>query len=912
MKKVVVAVLAASLLVSCSKKEASVVASVLENEVQIGEVIDEASAEIPQTQVSLSDEKSSTLNVFSSGLPQTNSHQKYLEDELVFKPFDLQGNSLSDVTYLVGSDLCKLYPCDAFTEAGDGAYKMGILEGRELADIPFGTILKAAGGNKRYADASSKYKEGFHFQDNVNYFYEVEYKGQKGVVFGADLVTSTKYSDYVSSSTHTNMIYSELLLKNNKYDEFRPVIGLEDLSTPVLSNLENDKLVIQHTSIKYLGADELINLYQSLLGKYFLPIFITTDLVSHSQHLVFDRMLQSTEQHVFSPRLLSLCNSFIETMKNDTDVPENVKDLAIKYFQVPQLLLRTTPLPYEEIPKGEWRPQTFWRELENIDEIIAEYPSDVVADYQQIMNASGVKTAIFDTLENFSQYKPRGHYTKNPELENYFRAHMWFGRIHFTIASSDENYLTSDECAKMEPVAMFIVNTVKKNPALYLEWSNVFDPITALIGESDDLGFNEVLPLWQAEGIENFADWAGDKEKLAAFVTLCHEKLRPPAISSNSIVFGPSESDGENLVPPMGWRFLGQRFTYDSYIHSKSALPEVRGLVRGLDIMKVLGSNAAEELLSQTDYNKPFVYDDGTTDTGYAGGPALKAVLDDLQKDVENFPEDYWTKTYYNNVLSMIKAQATFERGAGFYFTESPMWNIKSLISAHSTWAELRHDTILYVKQSAAERGGDGEYITFRSRFPDYAVNYIEPNLNFWLTGYASVKNLKRVYELYKLLDDRSSRALELLTKVYENALPIVYAEYEDQEIDEASNMWIRTIPSILNEATMIMETTGYVNDTYTNDQDQLRMACIAEVYTNNDAGVCLEVGVGRALRVYVPLNDHNGKRIAVGFMPSYVEFYQNENNRLTDEEWKNMIYPSGFYNDKMPFWEQTCILPEY
>ncbi|MBP5792523.1 MAG: DUF3160 domain-containing protein, partial [Spirochaetaceae bacterium] len=39
--------------------------------------------------------------------------------------------------------------------------------------------------------------------------------------------------------------------------------------------------------------------------------------------------------------------------------------------------------------------------------------------------------------EDYSQYKPRGHYTKNERLKAYFRTMMWFGRINFCLADPD-------------------------------------------------------------------------------------------------------------------------------------------------------------------------------------------------------------------------------------------------------------------------------------------------------------------------------------------------------------------------------------------------------------------------------------------------------------------------------------------
>ena len=37
--------------------------------------------------------------------------------------------------------------------------------------------------------------------------------------------------------------------------------------------------------------------------------------------------------------------------------------------------------------------------------------------------------------EDYSQYKPRGHYTINSDLARYFKAMMWYGRRSFTTKS---------------------------------------------------------------------------------------------------------------------------------------------------------------------------------------------------------------------------------------------------------------------------------------------------------------------------------------------------------------------------------------------------------------------------------------------------------------------------------------------
>ena len=89
-------------------------------------------------------------------------------------------------------------------------------------------------------------------------------------------------------------------------------------------------------------------------------------------------------------------------------------------------------------------------------------------------------------------------------------------------------------------------------------------------------------------------------------------------------------------------------------------------------------------------------------------------------------------------------------------------------------------------------------------------------------------------------------------------------------------------------------------------------MACIADVYTNNELKVCLEVGVGSPIRLYVPLNDsQGGKRIAIGYGFSYVEFTHSADNRLSDKQWKEYVYKSHQkdFEDYLPFWEKECFL---
>lgn len=819
----------------------------------------------------------------------TDAHKEFLDDPMEFIEVPTQ-NITEGQTAVVASKVCQFYPEEAFSFDGNTATVNDNIESLG-EEVPFGTIVKIGEKLLNKNPVNDYSQQMFNFQDNWNWFYPAEWEGKKGYVFGADLYG-------LKDTIENNRVSAMLYQTGGVFDSFYPITGYTQLEKTVLESLENNRLAMQKVApVKWVGCDDMIDCYSNLRRNKAIPIFITTDLAAHSQHLIFDRMLQYTEENYFLPQMLELTNDFIKALSARTDAPEQIREQAIQYFQVPQAIMETAPLKFET--GNYYEPIQYQdRSEEDILNTLSNYPDAVKNDYELVMNAMPGKEAIFGEDEDFTQYKPRGHYTKNKLLETYFRATMWYGHLHFTITKPRENQPTPEEILQKEAVITLVVDTIQKDGDLYIKWANLFNPITTLIGMSDDLSFDDICPLWKDQNVTDYSEWASNRDNIVEFMSLCTERLRPPAISGQSVFEQYFEIDEETGLPtvPMGWRMFGQRFTYDSLVHEKVSPPRLlpRDIVRGLDIMKAFGSKTADALLQKSDYPEM---------------PGLKEILDSLETSFAEYDSDFWNKTYYNQVLYQVKTQATFEQGAGFYFTESPAWNIKSQIAAHGTWAELRHDTILYVKQVVAERAGDGDFEpTFRTEPLPKPVHYIEPNVPFWEGSLASVANLMSIYEYYDLLDDESKTVLENLSALYKRILMIVRLEAENQPVSENDLEWIPTIAYSLNRLVMV-----HTNGGYSPDNDQLKMACIADVYTNNQLGVCLEVGVANPVRLYVPLNDsQGGKRIAVGYGFSYAEFTHPMTDRLTDEKWKNIVYKQKKdLTDYMPFWEKECFVNE-
>ena len=919
MKKSILIFAAIAFIFGCSKKEELSPDNQIEQTEQIEQVEQTAQDEqtsFPRNKIFIDEKKfinkdidkidlSGYLSQFRKDA-QNSAHSVYLNDEVEFS--NLPTPPDFEKTLVAGNDLCVLFnkvPQD--DDEFDSLKRAGI-------KIPKGALLKCTGEKIEEEGENRKFGGLFLFEENYNYFYPIEYEGKTGFVFGADVCGQ----DDNITSEQTSMfsfLYQHAANDNTAYFEnFYPICGYEKFDAQIADSLKENRIVLQNVSqneydLDINHPDDMIALYQkhggvpfSRMGRNLVPLFITTDLFAHSQHLLFDRLLQHVEQEVFSPRLILLTEKFREKISNDLqEYPSNeTANIAEKYFAVASALLKLTP---KEDKYGE-------EVMPDKDSVLSEYGEEICKEVEKIFQAAAMQDssalAFSDGsvyIEDYTQYKPRGHYTQNERLKTYFRAMMWFGRINFPLPESSRDSSDSREslAQNMFKIGIYINDIIMQDEPLYALWKSVFDPITVLIGESDDLSFDDIIPLWKSVGAENVLEWISD-ENVASFASLSREKLKSPLIASTSAFYA-NQSEGdfsnpENLKPAMGWRFLGQRFTYDAWIFQHVTSPRLYGrkMASGLDIASAFGSNSADVILENATVKNGLGLggdEVGNSDESFGKTifEKLKTILAKFKKFFGSKDEKFWSETYYNSILALTKAQAEFEQGAGFFFTEKPLWNIKSLESSLGTWAELKHDTILYTKQPyAAEMGGgDDSYSpTYRTDKLPSPVHYIEPNLKFFTELCVSWKVFQNIFERYKLFDDDSEAAVSQIEKICLRALNIVAAEIKDEKVSKDDLNWIGTIPQLL--AKSVIPFSNY--STVVTDNDQFKMALVADVLTNAEIGSVLEVAVGIPHRIYVALNDkQGGKRVAVGYTFNYYEFTHPMNDRLTDEQWKAMVY---------------------
>ncbi len=598
-----------------------------------------------------------------------------------------------------------------------------------------------------------------------------------------------------------------------------------------------------------------------------LPVFVSTDSVYHVYHLLFDKILRDLEREQFIPTLESLTTSLTEAAQAQYEEARgtSLEDPARRawgYFVVAQQLMLENPPAIPDAVKAEVEP-----ELAKIMAHSGIQPSSLLTLPEAL--AAGVTCSPDATpeeaakfyCEDYSQYVPRGHYTRDERLMRYFRTMMWYGRINLRL-----------KYARETKIALLITRLIRQTsvqgqPAEKL-WVAIYDPTVFLVGKSDDLGFHEYGPVMDAVYGEN-ADLTAlaDEGKLAAFTKVARE-LPPPQVNSMWVYIWEDEDE-----VTQGFRFMGQRFVLDAYIFEQLIHRNVtdRWLPSGLDVFAAMGSEEAYAILQEN---------------GEMNYPNYDTQMAKVRGEIAGLQQDSWTQNLYWNWLYALRPLAEPKGESYPPFMRTQAWARKDLHTASGSWTELKHDTILYAKQVMAELGGGGE-------MPAPPRAYVEPNPEVYARlralaqmTYSGLEqygywngNGNLVGDSYQL--ESLEEMLTFLQRAAERELRGELLETDEYERLKYYGGWLERI-------TLASADTEGEGRNIFSDEDQ--SALVADVATDPNGRV-LEEATGRVFNIYVVTPDGNGGlQIAQGAVYSYYEFAWPIEDRLTDEKWQAMV----------------------
>jgi hypothetical protein len=587
-----------------------------------------------------------------------------------------------------------------------------------------------------------------------------------------------------------------------------------------------------------------------------IPSFVTADSVLHLFHIFFDYTLRNVEEKTLTPVLQNLTKGMLEeSVKawNEIENPE-LKQAALKnivYFGVAARLLNVQAnIPSQA--EGMIR-----IELDLID----QHKGKKVGE-------------VFPYEIDYSQFIPRGHYTRTEVLQKFFRTMMWFGLPPFALKTDKGR---PDETIKQ---SLLITRTLF-NSKLIDDWETIYEPTSFYVGAADDITPVE----WKSIMDQTFGPNAGftqlgDTQKFEAFITAAG-KLRQARIQKRNLKLPnqPQIPDAE-----IQFRFMGQRYIPDSEILQKLSVPLKRVFPTGLDVMAVLGSNRALNILD----SNPKIYNP----QNWEEYQTERAKLIEQFKQVK---EETWKSNLYWSWLNALRALLEPAPDGYPSFMKNTAWEDKSLNTSLGSWAQLRHDTILYGKQSGAEMGDGDEPAPYKG--------YVEPNVLFWSRMLDLTKKSKEGFTARKILPEDLQERFDSFEELLADLKTISEKELKNQKLTADEYESIRKIGGTLEYLTLSVmtgqpDTWELVNET---DKD---MALIADVHTGGN--FVLEEAVGRAneILVIVPIE---GKLVLTrGAVFSYYEFIHPASDRLTDEKWQKMI--NSKQTPPFPVWTKSFL----
>lgn len=596
----------------------------------------------------------------------------------------------------------------------------------------------------------------------------------------------------------------------------------------------------------------------------FLPNFVTADSLLHLFHVSYDALLRELEVEKFMPRLIEVSDAMatksLEDYNNATDPA--IKELAKKntaYFLLALKLFGgaySEPLPQEV--------------MDLVDK-----------EYKNIESMSKADSNLVAKAVDYSQFKPRGHYTRSEELKKYFRGSMLF---------SQEAMIFYDDVGK--PIdeniiqGLMMAKNLVGDEESFKKWEDVSDSVNFLVENSEDVDPYLMGQVYFSHFDKNtdVDELANEKNLKKVYKTL--DQLPKPKIQ---------------YYEDTSFRFMPQRAVLDN-VWAQNLLdtnrPSKRPLYSGLDIMGVMGNKVAEEMVLSNEQNKKW----DEFENRYQETKEMAKVLDD---------ETEGRKNIYRSWLWMLKSYEEEIPESFPEFMKSKAWAFKDLNAQLGSWAQLKHDTILYGKQAGAEMGGGDEE---KKEMPK---SYVEPRVHLYDRMIWAMNYMKENLKSRELLSESNEKNMNNFIEMVDFLRKVSVAELKNETIDSKDQERLLYIGGEMENIFIkfVDEKAEYFAEI--EEQADRNMATVADlmVTVENTVGIepnkYLEVGSGMAQEMFVVYQIGDKLIMGTGPVYAYYEFLSDE--RMTDEDFQNKIYDSLYSPDaknplKQPSWTEIYI----
>ena len=449
-----------------------------------------------------------------------------------------------------------------------------------------------------------------------------------------------------------------------------------------------------------------------------VPVFVSTDSMLQAWHRSYDAMLVELEE----TSLFFLIEQMLDGMSDGVqDAAEAVGNGALKesvldadlFIAVARSLLAGTPKP-SDLGQGD-------RVAATLDLIQKE---ELVSCFELFGHPRTM---------DFSQFKVRGHYENSERLRRYFKCLMWLGRTDLRVAGPEfsDCFGIIHQPYEREMGTAVVLHHLLREAGQFENWLQCERVVEAFVGWTDSMTFAQLGELLTATGIRTLAD-VPDLDTLRALQERINKsELGAQNIKSDYFVapLGP-----ERLALPRSFTVFGQKFVLDSWVTAKTVFDDIlwttdggtdevpRRVPSALDVAFAALKNdqVVPELVAR------IMRPDAGRSTDHAvrwrDGMPYQHNLEAVRRVIDGQSADSWRGNLYLGWLDVLRTLSEPTTDARYPDAmRTRAWAMKTLNTQLASWTELRHDTILYAKQSYTPDG--------QCSYPD---GYVEPRPEFF------------------------------------------------------------------------------------------------------------------------------------------------------------------------------------
>ena len=665
---------------------------------------------------------------------------------------------------------------------------------------------------------------------------------------------------------------AELRKLNFKPVNGKKVVNMDNLINPFQLKEFDSKLynMLGRNGFAIVPAEhnQLFHVYEKNDYADF-PSFITTDLYLQLFHLYFDCVLRDVEEKHLDSLMIVFSSQMEAEMKTLTSSQDAEVKAAAEFGQA-WFAVASWLFSHDKAPASA--------ATLNIPEAYKKMAMEEITKAFDAENGYSDMLEYFPPEEMFgySLFRPRGHYTRSKVCSRYFRGMMWLQTAHFG----------TNKPSKMKQIAL-IANVFNQQPKLSAIYNKVSEPITYLMGTPDNVTLIQVanqikemgLPIEQLlSSRKDMANLTKDIEEIAKRQMRIELKKTRGSKYVVDIMPQRYQPDAEALITTTD---------QDSPV-------SLRPCPKGLDWMAVMGLPGAERIL----------IDELKETQRWTGFPKA---LTTARKKAATTP---WDACVANQWMYTLQSLGDTAQSLP-YFMQSPQWQKKNLNTALASWAELKHDAILYAKQPMLAECGDG------GPEPPVVKGYVEPNVKFWEKAIALVTRMDKVLTTYSLQTEKAKAVYERIKEMAEFCRDISKKELNGGKITDEEYNQIEIIGSTVENISLELvsednEMLQGWSDVVSTDK---KVAVVADVFTASGENVAIDdkcvlyEGVGPAYEIYVVVEIDGSLYLTRGAVLSYREFTRLMSDpRLTDEEWQEELKKSP--TGGTPSWMNEIIAP--